>query len=291
MELASERWRVKPATKADAGQITALLRRAWWSHYHADWHLPGDWLGAPGFVVARSARDGSLAGCLCVAPDPLPAAWVRLAAVDEPGSGLPLMRVMMAAALDGARREGVTEAALLGRDTRLDDWLPALGFSIVNEVVTYLKDDLDGSSASQGAGGEITVRPVRLDDLSRLVEIEAAAFAPLWRHSMEALALGWQHSVSFHVAELEGRVAGFEYSARSDRPSAAHLVRLTVDPGVQRRGVGSALLSAALESYHEQDYETVSLNTQADNEASQRLYERFGFRPAGYAMPVWQRPL
>jgi ribosomal-protein-alanine N-acetyltransferase len=291
MELASERWRVSTATTADASQVTALLRQAWWLHFHADWHLPGDWLGSPGFVVARSARGGALAGCLCIAADPLPAGWVRFAAVDEPDAGLALLREMMAAAVEAARADGVGEVVLLGRDMQIDSWLPHLGFTIINEVVTFLKRDLDGAGAPQSAETGVAIRPVRLDDLSRLVEIEAAAFAPMWRHSLEALALGWQHSLSFHVAELQGQVVGFQYSARSDRPTAAHLVRLTVDPDMQRQGVGSALLSAALESYRRQDYDTVSLNTQADNEPSQRLYERFGFRPAGYPMPVWQRSL
>lgn len=291
MELASERWRVSMASKADAGRVTALLRQARWTHYHADWHLPGDWLGFPGFVLARAADGDALAGCLCVAPDPLPAAWVRLAAVNDPAGGLEIMGEMMAAALDAARKSEVAEVALLGRDTYLDRWLPALGFSVVNEVVTYLKYDLDGGSAPPDANPDLTVRDVRLDDLARLVEIEAAAFSPIWRHSLESLALGWQHAVNFHVAELEERVVGFQYSTRSDRPSAAHLVRLTVDPAAQRRGVGSALLAAALDSYRQMGYDTVSLNTQADNEASQRLYERFGFQPAGYALPVWHVPL
>lgn len=291
MEMASERWRVSPAAKADGGRLTALLRQGWWAHYHADWHLPGDWLGFPGFVMAQSAASGALVGCLCVAPDPLPAAWVRLAAVDEPGNGLAIMRQMMAAALDAARQSGVAEVALLGRDPFLDRWLPALDFSVVNEVVTYLKNGLEESDVQAGANPGVAVREVRLDDLPRLVAIEAAAFAPIWRHSRESLALGWQHAVSFHVAELEGRVVGFEYSARGDRPAAAHLVRLTVDPAAQRRGVGSALLSAAFERYRQEGYDTVSLNTQADNAASQRLYERFGFRLAGYALPVWHRPL
>ncbi len=290
MELASERWRVSVASRADAGRVAALLRQAWWAHYHADWHLPGDWLGYPGFVLAREASGGRLDGCLCIAPDPLPAAWVRLAAVTEPAQGLPIMRQMMGAALDAVRQSGVAEVALLGRDPFLDRWLPALGFTVVNEVVTYLQDDLD-SGAPGEANHDVAVREVRLDDLPRLVAIEAAAFAPIWRHSRESLALGWQHAVSFHVAELEERVVGFQYSSRSDRPTAAHLVRLTVDPAAQRRGVGSALLAAAFDSYRQAGYDSVSLNTQADNEASQRLYERFGFRPAGYALPVWHRPL
>jgi ribosomal protein S18 acetylase RimI-like enzyme len=291
MEMASELRRVRTATRDDVGRITALLRHAAWSHFHADWRLPGDWIGSPGFVVAEPAGGGSLAGCLCAAADPLPAAWIRLAALRDAGGQFSLLGEMMEAVAAAASEEGIQELALLGSDDKIDRWLAALGFRIINEVITYVKDDLQVTAPAGPSGGAAAVRDVRLDDLPRLVEIEEAAFEPIWRHSLDGLALGWQHSVSFHVAELAGRVVGFQYSARSDRPRAAHLVRLTVDPEVQRQGVGSALLAAALASYRDQGYNYVSLNTQADNLASRRLYERFGFSLAGYPMPVWQRPL
>ncbi|HZD10013.1 MAG TPA: GNAT family N-acetyltransferase, partial [Candidatus Binatia bacterium] len=117
--------------------------------------------------------------------------------------------------------------------------------------------------------------------------IEEAAFDPLWRHSVESLIIGWRHSVSFHVAEVDGKLVGFEYSSDSDVQNAGHLVRLTVAPDAQRSGVGSALLRAALESYRRQGLDEASLNTQLSNGPSRRLYEKFGFQPAGYHWPVW----
>lgn len=290
MEMASELWRVRAATRTDSGRITTLLRHAAWTHFHADWRLPGEWIGEPGFVLAEPVDGGSLAGCLCVAPDPPPAAWVRLAAVrDRDGGGL--MAEMMAAAVSAARSVGLRAIALLGHDEQLNNWLPSLGFSIVNQVITFVNDDLSSSPPVSRRNGDAAVRNVRLDDLERLVAIERAAFDPIWRHSRDGLALGWQNSLSFHVAVLAGTIVGFQYSTRSERPGAAHLVRLTVDPAYQRRGVGSSLLAAALDSYRAQGYHTVSLNTQADNAASRHLYERFGFYLAGFAVPVWQREL
>jgi ribosomal protein S18 acetylase RimI-like enzyme len=291
MEMASELWRVRTATRDDVGRMTTLLRHAAWSHFHADWRLPGDWIGSPGFVVAEPAGGGSLAGCLCAAADPLPAAWIRLAALRDGSGQFTLMGEMMEAVVAAAGDEGIEVLALLGSDEKIDRWLAALGFRIIDEVITLVRDDLQIADPAGARGSAATIRGVRLDDLPRLAEIEEAAFEPIWRHSREGLALGWQHAMSFHVAELAGRVVGFEYSARSDRPGAAHLVRLTVDPEVQRQGVGSDLLAAAFASYRDQGYDYVSLNTQAGNLASRRLYERFGFSLAGYPMPVWQRPL
>jgi ribosomal protein S18 acetylase RimI-like enzyme len=67
----------------------------------------------------------------------------------------------------------------------------------------------------------------------------------------------------------------------------AHLSRMTVHPDHQGRGIGAALVARAIDGYHQRNLRAVSLNTQSDNLASRRLYERFGFRPTGYTYPVW----
>ena len=47
---------------------------------------------------------------------------------------------------------------------------------------------------------------------------------------------------------------------------------MTVSPERQGQGIGAALLARALEGYGQRQLRTVTLNTQADNLASQRLY-------------------
>ncbi len=42
---------IRVAAKSDAAAILRLLQTAVYTHLHADWHLPGDWIGSPGFVV------------------------------------------------------------------------------------------------------------------------------------------------------------------------------------------------------------------------------------------------
>jgi phosphinothricin acetyltransferase len=86
------------------------------------------------------------------------------------------------------------------------------------------------------------------------------------------------------VAELDGRLAGYAYSARY-RPKAAYdtTVEVTVygHPGVRRRGVGRALygrLFAALG--HEDVHRAVAVITRP-NPASEGLHAAFGFREIG----------
>lgn len=289
MEMANTQWRVRQAAQGDRDAISALLRRAERSHMHVDWRLPGDWFDMGVFVVAERA-GGDLFGCLAVGADPPPAAWVRVLALDGGHEDDSLFVALFDAALASLRRRGVGQLAWLPQRPWPRPWLHRVGFQVINEVETFRKDGLQIPEDVHDDPA-VVVRPVRPADLPRLAEIEAAAFDPLWRHSAEALGLAQSQAISFDVAELDGHVVGFQYSVSGEEQGTAHLVRLTVSPDVQRRGVGSTLLVAAIHAYRQRGLGRISLNTQADNIASKRLYQKFGFEAAGYRLPVWSMDL
>ena len=289
MEMANSRWLLRPGREEDKGRVLTLLQRAERRHLHVDWRLPGDWFDIGVSVVAE--RDsGKLAACLILGADPPPAAWVRLCALLGGADQRSLFGALFDAALPPLRRSGVSQLGWLPQRVWPRSWMREVGFEIINEVETFLKQDLEIPPDAPDAPAAV-VRPVQPGDFPRLAAIEAAAFDPLWRHSAKALELGLRQSISFNVAELDGRLVGFQYSVPGDEEDAAHLVRLTVSPDVQRRGVGSSLLTAAIDTYRQRGLYQISLNTQADNLASQRLYQKFGFTTAGYRLPVWSMEL
>lgn len=281
---------VRRANEGDLAMIAEIMQVSRYNHIHVDWRVPRHWLNNGIFLVAERPPTGRsdrfLQGCLAIGADPPPGAWVRVAAVRRQQMAVPLLNAMMASCLEELSARGVRQVAWLPRGHWPQEWMEATGFTQVDEVVTYKKDDL---IVPEGAGHaeHVIIRDVRAVDMVRLVEIERAAFEPIWRHSEESLSIGWHYAMSFHVAEVDGQVVGFQYSSESDVPDGAHLVRLTVDPEAQRGGIGSALLRAALESYQERGLREASLNTQLSNVPSRRLYEKFGFRAAGYHWPVW----
>ena len=298
MEIANsglQHLQIRRAEERDLPKIAEMMQHAPYNHIHVDWRLPRYWLDTGAFVVAetepaQSTGSGILLGCLAVGADPPPGAWVRVAALRGRRLATPLLQTML---LQSARRmaeDGVTEIGWLPRSKWPQEWMEALGFTHVDEVVTYVKNGVEIPDKVRH-NERVHVRDVAAGDMPHLAEIERAAFEPLWRHSIESLSIGWQHSLSFHAAELDGRLVGFQYSSDSDVPHAGHLVRLTVDPNAQRSGVGSALLRAALESYRRRNLQEASLNTQLSNEPSRHLYEKFGFKPAGYHWPVWSWPV
>ena len=276
---------VRQAQREAAGAVQRLLRMGVYIHIHVDWSLPGDWLGTPDFVVyerheSRLQRR-ALAGCLAVGADPLPAAWVRVAAVDSAAA------FAQCAAMFGVVLESldprVDEIAWFITDNWPQHWLERLDFTPVGNVMSFIKDDLE--TAPFAAPGDLTIRSLRPEDLPALEAMEAAAFEPRWRHSARGLEMAWRQAISFDVALLAGEPVAFQFSTGGG--GGAHLARMTVRPDYQGQGIGAALLAHALEGYRKRKLRGVTLNTQEDNVASQRLYTRFGFRPTGFSYPVW----
>lgn len=104
----------------------------------------------------------------------------------------------------------------------------------------------------------------------------------------EDLWRGWMAGTDVHtlVAVSEGRTAGFTRlcSARlieDPPPDAAEVTHLYVDPAVQERGAGKALLEGAVGIARSGGYRTLVLWVLEENRSARRFYERFGLSPDG----------
>lgn len=275
-----------------------LLQTAVYSHLHVDWHLPGDWLGSSGFVVVPQAENRSndnsltaklfqsrsnITACLAATAAPLPAAWVRVAAIKQANDAEEILARMLARVIPSLRKQGATQLAWLPVEDWPQPWLSSFGFQPGNEIETYVKEDQQLPDWPSVPG--LTIRQVYSTDLEFLAELEAAAFAPIWRQSAHGLAVARPQSLSFDVALLTDEIVGYQLSANTE--SGAHLVRLTVHPEKQGLGIGSALLGHTLAGYHRRGLYTASLNTQVENISSQKLYLKFGFRASQQRLPIW----
>jgi ribosomal protein S18 acetylase RimI-like enzyme len=218
---------------------------------------------------------------MAVGASPLPAAWVRVAAVESM-AGFEQVDAMFAQIVEDLN-PAIDEIAWFLTDYWPLYWLERMGFVPVSEVMAYRKNALTVPAYHAPSG--LVIRPMAMEDLPLLAAIEVAAFEPRWRHSAQDLQLAWRHAICFEVALLDGHPVAFQFSTGGD--GNAHLSRMTVHPAQQGMGIGAALLASAVRSYQLQNISSVTLNTQADNLASRRLYERFGFRPTGHSYPVW----
>ncbi len=86
------------------------------------------------------------------------------------------------------------------------------------------------------------------------------------------------------VVELEGELVGRLSLARDQHPASRHVadLGLMVDSRFRRRGVGRALLGAAVEWARGHGVTKLELHVFPWNEPAIKLYESFGFEREGY---------
>jgi putative acetyltransferase len=98
--------------------------------------------------------------------------------------------------------------------------------------------------------------------------------------------------VAVFVAELDGTIAGRLSLAREDHPASRHVadLGLMVDARFRRRGIGRALLEAAVAWGRANGVTKLELHVFPWNTAAIALYESFGFEREGLRRAQYLRP-
>ena len=133
----------------------------------------------------------------------------------------------------------------------------------------------------------IALRPMRLSDLTTVMELEEELFAPdTWTAAMYREELALTDTRHYLVAEDDGTVVGYAGLIAYD--DEAHVATIGVTGSRQGEGTGALLLDALL-AEADQRSPVVLLEVRADNEHAQELYRRRGFteigRRRGYYQP------
>lgn len=158
-----------------------------------------------------------------------------------------------------------------------NDWLrPVLltqGFAPLCQLFAY--DKYEYHIPDHG-NPSVIIRPVHLPkDIPALLAIEKACFEDLWRYDQTAFIDIASTHPYFVVAELDGRVVGYQFNAIDG--GFGYLVRIAVLPEVNSRGIGTRLMAEAVQFFEREHVSRIMLNTQEENTHAHRLYEWFGF--------------
>ena len=274
--------RVRPAVSADQQQIADLILFEQQIHRHLDWHAPLEWLGHRPYFVLEN--DGRIAAALACPPDPPSMFWIRLFVFDSnvpgPSAWSPLW--------DAARRELTSYAGATVAAITTQHWFESIliesGFASTQHIVMLEWKRETPKSYPVPPG--ITLRPMIFDDLSRVVEVDASAFEPLWQNSLSALSKAFSQAAYASVAENKSGFVGYQLS--TGNPFGVHLARLAVRPEAQGRGIASALIADLMAHvYLDESLSRITVNTQSNNNSSLALYEKIGFRRTGEQYPVY----
>jgi ribosomal protein S18 acetylase RimI-like enzyme len=271
---------VRPADRFDREQVSSLILLESHVHKHLDWKTPLDWLGRTPFMVLQ--EGGRLSAALACPPDPPSIAWLRLFVFASHLIGLEAWRLLWPAALQRLAAQGGGTAAAIVTHPWLEPILIDNGFEPVNQIVLLEMDSQFAPAPRPTANWHI--RPMAPGDLPRVTDLDAAAFDPLWRNSLEGLASAFNQACYASVAEDDSGLIGYQLSTGG--AFGTHLARLAVQPAAQGRGLGAALVHDLIAHVPRDREPRLTVNTQADNRASHALYERLGFRRTGERFPV-----
>lgn len=98
-------------------------------------------------------------------------------------------------------------------------------------------------------------------------------------------------SCSFHVYEVDGRVAGF-YRATRYPGRARHVAcfgTLAVDPPLHGKGIAQAMVNDAIARLKAEGVKRIELYAESDNAPGLRFYEKLGFEYEGTLRKFYKR--
>ncbi|MGQ9888231.1 MAG: GNAT family N-acetyltransferase [Aggregatilineales bacterium] len=273
---------VTPFERRYRARLDDLLAFSCCVHTHLDWHDAGEWLDRHTAPARLAWLDGRLVGLLIVSEPLHAAAWVRLAAVDDAAPARPVLEAMWRDLLPELQAAGLSTVSILVARNWIEDYLAGLGFAFDENVVTLQRN---GPPPEAPAVPDLTLRQALPADLAHMVAVDHAAFSPPWQLSLADLCQAQRVASSSTVAVLDAAVVGYQISTLYR--DGAHLARLAVTPAAQGQGIGAALVTDVIGRFARRGVALMTVNTQASNRRSQRLYQRLGFRHNGYDLPVW----
>lgn len=129
--------------------------------------------------------------------------------------------------------------------------------------------------------GAVPCRRARRGDRAAVLEVDHLAFDRNWQLDGNGLrdALDATPRSRFRVVDRPGRpgeVVAYAVCGRAGR--AGYIQRLAVQPSLQRRGIGRALVVDAIAWLRRRGAQLALVNTQQANRAALDLYRRLGFQ-------------
>jgi [ribosomal protein S18]-alanine N-acetyltransferase len=136
--------------------------------------------------------------------------------------------------------------------------------------------ETNGSEATERSS-RLRVRRLAYGDLPAVIAIERRSFPTPWSLAMFVLELSKPSGVCLAAVEGE-RLIGYLVCSRYD--DVWHLMNVAVDAGHRRKRIASLLITELLRETGRRD--PLTLEVRISNRGAIAMYERFGFRSAGF---------
>jgi ribosomal protein S18 acetylase RimI-like enzyme len=273
------------ATQAIYDRLADFLNQNIKTHRHLDWFSSLEWVGSQPYLV--SMEKGRIRAALCAAPENEKAAWIRLFGVVKALDESVPWDQMLPLAIAKLREMKVKQLAALALHPWFEALLDKSGFTNQQNIVVLEWQGKFPPKTYRNA--DIGIRPMQFNDLTEVERIDREAFPSLWQNSPAGLSKAFSQPGISTVAVKAGKIVGYQIS--TSMTIYGHLARLAVDPACQRQGIAHALVYDLLKQFEHRGFWRVTVNTQSDNRASLKLYQKFGFKRTSEEIKVYSLQL
>jgi len=125
----------------------------------------------------------------------------------------------------------------------------------------------------------IVIEDMGIDDIDAVQVVERASFPVPWPANAFRHELTQNKNAHYIVAKEGDHIVG--YAGLWLSLDEAHITTFAVLPEYRRRKIGERMLVAVFDRAVRLGAEWLTLEVRASNLGAQRLYEKYGFRPAG----------
>ncbi|MBC8160824.1 MAG: GNAT family N-acetyltransferase [Roseiflexaceae bacterium] len=279
----------RPAVSDDITAVSRLLRES--AHRFlgtASAELPALIGTAPACLLFRG---GDVWGAAVAGWPVDDTSWVRALALADgvaTGEGVDALLSQLFDQLHGQGVQRLFYAGDVGADAWIQPLLLDRGWQHHTDVVVYEKI---GYAVPDSGNAQVRVRQAQPADLRAILALDRLSFDAQWVKDGSVIAPAIVEQPFFVVAEQAGLPVGYAFATGHFNGRLMHLVRIAVDPAARGQGIGVRLMAEVVGYARQSNADSLTLNTQQENRAAQRLYEWFGFRRTGESQRVLRRDL
>lgn len=126
---------------------------------------------------------------------------------------------------------------------------------------------------------EISIENMTLDDLDRVLEIEAQSYKTPWSRRAFTSEVSENSYAHYYVCRMMGRIVG--YVGMWVILDEAHITNIAVDPECRRQRIGQRMLEAMFDKARHYGATRMTLEVRVTNSGAQTLYKKLGFVERG----------
>ncbi len=246
-----------------------------------------DWLPSQSRLSEESTfclmDDDEIQAVLSVAPENRNFAWLRFFFTHWDGNHTTNFDYLFEHAKTWLANKQIPQLFSLTTSEWIERLLIKHGFQLDNKIVSLSSQEL--TVKAQTLPENLHIRPMRLNDISELESLDELCFRPPWQLNQSSLEKSYSKGAHSSLVSQSGRLVGYQIS--DNVFDHLHLARIAVHPDFQGKGIARQLMADMIDNFKASAIQTYTVNTQADNLASLRLYHSFGFKEEGRPTPVY----